>query len=114
MKRFAIVPVLAVLGVIFIAGRPVQQGLADADEAAIKASVEAWNQAALALDWGAIAELCTEDIVLMAPNSPAIEGRAALQEGFESWGFTEYFTHDSVVTVVEGRVDLASVKGIYS
>jgi hypothetical protein len=54
------------------------QSLSDADVAAIRASVEAWEEAFNAHDWAAVAAFYTEDAVMMAPNTPAVKGRAAV------------------------------------
>ena len=112
MKRFAAVPVLAVLVVIIVAGRPVQQGLTSADEAAIRKSIESYAEAVLASDWAGLAAMHTEDAVVMPPNEPAVQGRAALEAWGEAWPpITEFST---AAVEIDGRGDLAFVRGTFA
>jgi ketosteroid isomerase-like protein len=69
MKRFAVVPMLALLVVIFAAGRPVQEGLPDEDVAAIRAVFEAWGKAGVAEDVDGMKAMLDENFVHSRPNA---------------------------------------------
>ena len=71
------------------------------DVAAIKALGPALDKAALAGDWDAVNSLFTEDVVMMGPNSPIIQGRSELLEVMKSSG----------MTVTEHVVELVDVDG---
>src|SRR5687767_8647479 len=60
---------------------PADPALATADATALRAALAAYLDAANAGDSAGWAALYTEDAVMMPPNSPAVEGRAAI----ESW-----------------------------
>jgi uncharacterized protein (TIGR02246 family) len=83
--------------------------LSEEDVAAIRASAESFAEAMLAGDWAGAAAFYTEDAVVMAPNEPAVQGRAAI----EAWmGALARFTEFSVEIVeIDGRGDLAFVRG---
>ena len=68
--------------------------------------------AVLAGDFAAVAATYTEDAVMMAPNSEAIVGRAAIQTFFES--FPPISSMELLATEVEGVGDLAYVRGSYT
>jgi len=72
MKRFAVLPVLAVLVIIFAAGRPVQQELPDADVAAIKGILDSWSKAQLAEDVDAAMAQWDENIVHIRPGAVTV------------------------------------------
>ena len=50
------------------------------DVAAIEAMGPAIDEAGIAGDWDAFAAMFAEDLVMMPPNMPALEGRAAWLE----------------------------------
>ncbi len=77
------------------------KALSDEDVAAIKALGPALDKAALAGDWDAVGSLFTEDVVMMGPNSPIIQGRSTLLEVMKSSG----------MTVTEHVVELVEVDG---
>lgn len=88
------------------------KALSDEDVAAIKASTEAYMQAARSEDSAARAALYTEDAVLMPPNQPMVQGRAAIQEWSEALPTEMEF--NLTVEEIDGRGDLAFVRGTYS
>ena len=65
-----------------------------------------------AKDWDALAALYTEDAVMMAPDAPAIEGRAAIREFFVAFPPVESMQLNQIE--VEGRGDLAFVRGAFT
>ncbi len=77
------------------------KALSDEDVAAIKALGPALDKSALAGDWDAVGSLFTEDVVMMGPNSPIIQGRSTLLEVMKSSG----------MTVTEHVVELVEVDG---
>jgi uncharacterized protein (TIGR02246 family) len=83
------------------------------DVAAIKAIGPALDKADLALDWSALVELMTEDVLFMNPNSAAIQGRAAVKKSYESLGVTAVREHRHVLHEVEGYGDIAYARGTY-
>jgi uncharacterized protein (TIGR02246 family) len=76
------------------------------DVAAIKAIGPALDKAALAGDWDAIDTLFTEDVVMMGPNSPIIQGRTTLLEVMKSSGMT-VTEHVVEIIDVDGYGDIA-------
>ncbi len=73
--------------------------------------MESFAQVIRASDWAALAALYTEDAVFMAPNAPAVEGRAAIRAWLEPFPPIEY---EGTVVEIDGRGDLAFVRGNYS
>ncbi len=86
-------------------------GLSAEDMAAIRADTEAFAQAVLDRDWAAATALFSDDAVLMPPNGPAVEGRAAIQAWFESFPTVTEFANPPVK--IDGRDDLVFVRGRY-
>jgi uncharacterized protein (TIGR02246 family) len=86
--------------------------LSEEDVAAIEASADIFVEAALAGDWEALAALYTEDVVLMPPNGPVVEGRVAIQDFLESFPFITQFA--VTIVQIDGRGDLAFVRGTNS
>jgi len=85
-----------------------------ADEvAAISGVLDAVLEADLAGDWAAVAEHFAEEYVYMAPNMPAIEGRAAWLEWAQAG---EFKIIDLTVDVheIDGSGDLAYVRGKFA
>ena len=64
-----------------------------ADEQAIRASTDAWDDAYNAGDTAALAAAYAEDAVLLPPNAPAVSGRAAIGD---------FLTADSASTRAAG------------
>ena len=91
---------------------PAPAGLTDADRAAIEAASLSWADAANAGDCDRLAAGYAEDAILMPPNHPAVEGRAAIRE----WCVATPKMTDNVLEVfeIEGSGDLAYVVGRYS
>ena len=80
------------------------------DEAAIKSlHEEDWVQHVLARDIDSLVTLYADDVVVMAPNMPAIEGLEAFREFVQA--FPPITTMDMTVLHVEGKDDLAFVWG---
>jgi uncharacterized protein (TIGR02246 family) len=86
--------------------------LSEEDVAAIEASADIFVEAALAGDWEALAALYAEDVVLMPPNGPVVEGRVAIQDFLESFPFITQFA--VTIVQIDGRGDLAFVRGTNS
>jgi len=82
------------------------------DEAALRALLDRWQQAARAKDWAALAATYTDSGMFMPPNGPAVEGRAAIEAWFKA------FPPMSDITVtpgeIDGRADVAYDRGTYS
>ena len=87
--------------------------LATADATAIRGALEAYFTAANAGDAARWASLYTEDAVIMPPNSPTVEGRAAI----ESWLAmlpVKIMDAEGMALEVEGAGDVAYLRGTYS
>jgi uncharacterized protein (TIGR02246 family) len=92
---------------------PADPALDTVDAAALRAAVEAYFDAANAGDAARWASLYTEDAVMMPPNSPVVEGRAAI----ESWLAmlpVKITDAEGKVLEVEGAGNVAYVRGTYS
>ena len=87
MKAGSTVLAVLVFGLAtFACQPPAQQAgpLSEEDVAAIRAITESYTQPALAADVAALTAFYSEDAVLMPPNGPAVERRAAIQEWNEA------------------------------
>ncbi len=87
--------------------------LSDEDVAAIRAVAQSYTEAMLANDYAAVASHYIEDAVLMSPNAPLVDGRAAIQAALEGLPgtVTEY---SSTPVEIEGRGDLAYARGAFT
>ena len=88
--------------------------LSEEDVAAIRAVPEAFAQAVLAGDWGTVAAGYAEDAVLMPPNGPAVEGRAAIRAWWEASSTPNMTQFTLPPTEIDGHGDLAYVRGTYA
>lgn len=91
------------------------------DTAAIRQSIDdsgaAWETAALAGDAAALTALYTEDAILLPPNAPKAEGRAAIEAGFTEMLAAAPFTAIDIVTEgveVSASGDMAWAYGSYT
>jgi uncharacterized protein (TIGR02246 family) len=86
--------------------------LSAADIAAIETVQQRFAAALLRRDFDALAALYTDDAVVMPPNEPAVRGRAAVKAWLAAFPAVTDFTisHDRI----EGRADLAYVRGTYT
>ena len=109
--RWVCLPLLT-LGALIACGPETEEDLSAADTDAIRAAAAAYNQLASDTAWSRWAETFTEDAVFLPPNTPAKEGRAAI----EAWGRTFPPFRDLKLEMVDiiGRDDLAVVRGRYS
>lgn len=86
-----------------------------AEEQAIRANIDRWLQLVRNKDAAGIAQLYTEDGAVMAPNAAKAEGRAAIQQAWESLmaapGFELTFAPDRIVVSSSG--DMALDRGTY-
>jgi uncharacterized protein (TIGR02246 family) len=80
-------------------------GLSEADRAAIRQAQEDFVKLMNARDFKGLAALYAEDAVVLPPNRPAVQGRAAIQAFMESDPPISDFRLQ--VLEVEGRADLA-------
>ena len=111
MRARSLLPALAALAVTMMACQPAGPP-SEADDASIRESTDSFVQAALSSDWSTWARMYTENAVLMPPNASLVQGRSAIQ----AWGEDFPTLTDFSLTVVEidGRGDLAFVRGTYS
>jgi uncharacterized protein (TIGR02246 family) len=62
-------------------------------------------------DWAGVAAMYTEDGLLMPPNQPAVQGTSAIQAWMEQ--FPSLSAFELEVDAVDGRADMAVVRGTY-
>lgn len=115
---FARKPLTAVLAIALAAAAcqtPAQQAgaLSDEDMSAIRAQMNGFVEAVLANDWAAAAEVYAEDVVLMIPEAPVMQGRETWREFALSFNAT-VTAYSIVIDEIDGRGDLAFVRGKYS
>jgi uncharacterized protein (TIGR02246 family) len=81
--------------------------------AAIQGVVDQLIEADLAGDWDAVAALFADDAVFRMPDQPTVEGKAAWRAMVDEMQPTVHaLTVD--VAEIEGRGDLAYIRGTYS
>jgi uncharacterized protein (TIGR02246 family) len=80
--------------------------------AAIESLQQRWVAALRRRDFDALAALYTEDAVLMPPHEPAVHGRTAARTWLSAFPPVTDFAIG--VDRVEGRADLAYVRGTYT
>ena len=100
---------MMVLSILLLACQTEHSGLSDVDKEAIEASSKTWVATYNKNDWAALAELFTEDAVMMPPNSNSAIGRpaiAAWQAANEN-GFRIAFEIQEIL----GSADIAYVRG---
>jgi uncharacterized protein (TIGR02246 family) len=87
-------------------------GLPAEDIAAIRWVTDEWMRRFLANDPEPLADWYTEDAVVMPPNHAAIRGRPAIRKWIA--GFSRVTQFKNEIEQIEGRTDLAYVRGRYS
>jgi ketosteroid isomerase-like protein len=85
--------------------------LTDADRDTMRAVVAGFDSKVLAADWPAVVAVYSEDGILMPPNGPAVQGRAAMQTFFSA--FPKLTAFKQTIVEAEGTADLAYVRGTY-
>ena len=86
--------------------------LSATDIAAIETTQLQFAAAFLRRDFDALAALYTDDAVVMPPNEPAVHGRTALKAWMAAFPVVTDFTLST--GRIEGRADLAYVRGTYT
>ena len=87
--------------------------LSDEDVAAIKAIGPALDKAMLTADWNAAVNMMTEDVLLMNPNEPLIQGRAGVRKWFEAFEGATVTEHKHELIEVGGYGDIGYARGAY-
>jgi len=85
--------------------------LTDADRNAIRAVVANFDKGVLAGDWPAVVSVYAEDGILLPPNAPAVQGRAAIQNFFT--GLPKITAFKQSVVEIEAQGNLAYPRGTY-
>ena len=82
-------------------------GVNPADETALRAFIAPWAEACVQRDWGALLAMCTDDVIFLPPNEPAVQGpdvRAWLETFPTIRGMTFDFDHiESSAALACGR-----------
>jgi ketosteroid isomerase-like protein len=96
-------------------GAAAPQATIAADEQSIRDRAQRWVELVRNKDAAAIAQLYTEDGVLMPPNMPMAQGRSAIQQVWASMmetpGFDLTFAPEQIVVSTSG--DMALDRGTY-
>jgi len=104
---------LSVLSLAFLAAcQPGVAPLSDEDVAALNNLRDAYVQAVLAGDADAAAAMYADNAILMPPDGPAIEGRAAIRASEAEGAAPQGFTLTSVE--IDGQGGLAYDRGTWS
>ena len=85
--------------------------LADAEDQKMRDMVAEFDKAVLAGNWPKVVSFYSVDGILLPPNAPAVQGRAAMQKFFEQFPKITEFKED--VPEFEGHGDLAYARGTY-
>jgi len=86
--------------------------LSAADTAAIRTSGDQFCTLVVRQEFEALGGLYTEDTVLMPPHQPAVHGRAAVRTWMAA--FPQITQFEFEIDEIDGRVDLAYMRGRYS
>jgi uncharacterized protein (TIGR02246 family) len=89
-------------------------GLSDADKAAIRSASQKYVEAANAQDVDAWIQLVSESAVYMPENHAPLEGRKAAAQWFSAPQSQGPLTLSLTTAEIEGRGDVAFVRGAYS
>jgi ketosteroid isomerase-like protein len=115
MKRLVILVIAVIVSATFVACQPGGAGLSDQDKAAIRKVYDEATKIDLSAkpDYDAYVKLYyTEDATVLMPNTPAVQGRAAIQSVFASLPPMSDFKAD--IVDIDGRGDVAYVRGNYT
>lgn len=111
MRPHSVMPTLVAITVV--AGcQPQPTALSSADIAAIRASEDAFSQNGRTRNDSANAALYSENAVFMPPHEPALTGRPAIRRWLAA--FPPMSDFGLTVVDIDGRGDLAYVRGTYS
>jgi uncharacterized protein (TIGR02246 family) len=103
---------LAALSCAALACQPAPATLSEADITAIRAVTDSFVQRGRARRDSAGAALYAEDGIVMPPNQPAVQGRAAIRSWLEAFPAMSEFS--LTIVEIDGRGDLAYVRGTYT
>ena len=104
--------IFAGLIVLFAACKVAPPDLSEADRTAIRAATDSFVANQRARRDSATAQMYTENASLMPPNAGIVEGRAAIRAWLAAFPAMSGFTLTPIE--MEGRGDLAYVRGTYS
>src|SRR5512132_2467470 len=107
--RMLAVFALAGLAVSGCQGTPAP--LADADRETIRLAVDNFTKAVLAGDFATAASYYSEDGMMMPPNGPVIEGRAAIQSFLT--GYPKITAFNQKIIELDAASDLAYARLTY-
>ena len=118
-KLLMIIPLVFLLCFTFsckkaeeVAEEPGIKALSDEDVAEIKTLYDEWVPAVKSRDWDTVANLYTEDTVVMPPNMPLVEGREAVKVFFANYPPLKDMSFSPLE--IDGYGDIAYVSGTYS
>jgi uncharacterized protein (TIGR02246 family) len=89
-----------------------KSGFPQRDETAQRSITSNWQARVNAHDWNGVAATYTADAILMPPNGPNIQGRDNIRQFFTN--FPPISDMKLELMEIDGRDDIAFVRGIYS
>lgn len=115
MSRCKTLLAIIALAVASAACQPAQPAgpLSDEDVAAIRGMFDSLLEAERAGDWDVVATVFSEDAVFMMPDQPTVEGLAAWRAMVDEMQPVIHAL-DAEVAEIDGRADLAFMRGTYT
>jgi uncharacterized protein (TIGR02246 family) len=104
--------VVALAGLGLSACQPISDRIADSDRDAIQAAVNNFTKAVTAGDFTAAASYYAEDGMMLPPNAPVVEGRAAIARLLAGYPRITAFSQN--IVELEANGDLAYARLTYS
>ena len=114
MRPRLILPTVAMVSVLLAscqAPAAAPAGLSDEDVAAVGAMADTYVAQTLAGDFAGVAAHFTDNAIILPPNEPAVQGRAAIQAYLEAYPTITEF--ESTPVEVTGAGDMAVARGTY-
>lgn len=112
-SRFAGVLFVAIVSMVMAGCSSMgQHGFAQRDEDAQRTLTSNWQRDVNGKNWDKVVASYTIDAVLMPPNGPNVEGRENIRQFFAA--FPPISDMKVELVDIEGRGDIAFVRGIYS
>jgi ketosteroid isomerase-like protein len=100
-----------IVGALWIGPERVGE-LSDQSVAAVEGAGGSYSQSFEANDWQTFVTLYADDAVVMPPNAPVVQGRAAMSELTANW--PQITTFSLAVDEIDGCRDLAFSRGSYT
>ena len=83
-------------------------GLSSPDVAAIRALIEPWTNACVRRDWDTLLGMCTDDVIFLPPNKPAVQN-SGVRQWLDDFPTIKAMAWD--IDHIEGVIGLACLRG---